>query len=314
MELRVMIEPQQGATYEDQVRFARHAEACGFPGFFRSDHLARIGPGDPGPGPTDVWLTLAGLALETQTIRLGAMLSCATFRLPGLLAVQIAQVDAMSGGRLDVGLGAGWFEPEHMSYGIPFPPPAERRARWEEQLDVLSGIWATPPGSTFDYRGQFYTLVGCPCLPRPVQSPHPPLIVGGKGSRRTPGIAAKYANEYNIAFETVENEAAQFERVRAACRGVDRDPDSLVLSVAVTTAVGENSARTAKRISTIDEDVSRLRAGPGLVGTPDEALERIRIYQAMGVKRMYLQMKDLHDLDQLDLVASSILLPARNIG
>jgi len=220
----------------------------------------------------------------------------------------------MSGGRLEVGLGAGWFEPEHSSYGIPFPPPAERLARWEEQLDVLTGMWATPPGSSFDHKGRFYTLEGCPCLPRPAQSPHPPLIVGGKGPRRTPGIAARYADEYNIAFDTLENEAAQFERVRAACRRIDRDPESLVLSVAVTTAIGESPARTAQRVASIGDDRSRLRAGPGLVGTPNEVLERIGVYQAMGVKRMYLQMKDLEDLDQLDVVAASILVPARNIG
>jgi len=313
MELRVMIEPQQGATYDQQVQFAQRAEACGFSGFFRSDHFARIGPGDPGAGPTDVWLTLAGLARETETIRLGAMLSSATFRLPGVLAVMIAQVDSMSGGRLDVGLGAGWFEPEHSSYGIPFPPTAERRARWEEQLEVLSGIWATPSGCTFDYQGEFYRLEGCPCLPRPVQTPHPPLIVGGKGPRRTPGIAAKYADEFNIAFDTVENEVAQFDRVRAACRRIDRDPGSLVFSVAVTTAVGESAAQVARRIARIDDDLDRLRAGPGLVGTPDEVLDRIGVYEAMGVERIYLQMKDLEDLDQLDFVAANILAPARNV-
>ncbi len=301
-----MIEPQQGATYESQLRFAQHAEELGFEGFFRSDHFQRIGPGDPGVGPSDAWLTLAGIARETKSIRLGTMLSSSTFRLPGVLAVQVAQLDAMSDGRLEVGLGAGWYESEHTSYGIPFPSAPERRQRWEEQLDILTGIWATPPGETFTYRGSFYVLDGCPCLPRPIQEPHPPLIVGGKGPKRTPHIAAKYANEYNIAFDSLENEAAQFERVRAACQEMGRDPSSLALSVAVTTAAGENTSQVASRIARIDDDRQRLEKGPGLVGTPAELQERIALYEGMGVTRLYLQMKDLDDTDQLELIAKSV--------
>ncbi len=307
MEFRVMVEPQQGATYEQQLRFALHAETCGFTGFFRSDHFLRIGPGDPAPGPTDLWVTLGALARETSQIRLGAMVSSATFRLPGVLAVQVAQIDAMSAGRLEVGLGSGWFEPEHASYGIPFPNAAERRRRWEEQLAVLTGIWRTPPGESFSYHGEFYSLVDCPCLPRPIQRPHPPLVIGGKGPRRTPAIAAKYADEYNIAFDSLESEAVQFARVRDACDAAGRPFDDIVYSVAVTTAVGFTDAGVNKRISGIGDNRERLDAGPGLVGTPAQVIDRVGTYAEMGVTRMYLQMKDIEDLDQLSFIATEIM-------
>lgn len=307
MDLRIMVEPQQGATYDEQLRLARHVEGCGFGAFFRSDHYLRIGAGDPGPGPTDSWVTLAGLARETRSIRLGSMVSSATFRLPALLAVQAAQVDVMSNGRLELGLGAGWFEPEHRAYGIPFFSASERAGRWEEQLAIITGLWSTPHGETFSYAGQYYKLEACPALPRPVQQPRPPIIIGGKGQHRTPRLAARYADEFNIAFDSLENEAAQFERVRSACADAGRDPETIVLSVAVTTALGRNPKESRRRAERIGDDVERLRAGPGLVGTVEDALGRINAYEGIGVTRLYLQMKDLNDLDHLELIAEKIL-------
>ena len=307
MELRIMTEPQQGATYEDQLAMARHAEQLGFSAFARSDHLSRIGGGDRGPGATDAWVTLGALARETATIRLVSMLSCATFRAPGLLAVQAAQVDSMSGGRLEVGLGAGWFEPEHEQFGIPFPPLSERFERLEEQLAILTGFWSTPVNRPFSFSGRHYSLTDCPALPKPAQAPHPPIIIGGKGKRLTPRLAAKYADEFNIAFDTLDNEAAQFRRVQAACREMGRDPASMVMSVAVTTAIGITDREADARLARLGEDRGRLQLGPGLVGTVERARERIAEYSDMGVSRLYLQIKDVHDDEQLEVIAAELL-------
>src|SRR5687768_5555912 len=198
MEYCVFTEPQQGAGYDDQLTFAQAAERLGFDGFFRSDHYLHMGDGDPYPGPTDAWTTLAGLARETSRIRLGTLVSSATFRHPGILAIQVAQVDAMSGGRVELGLGAGWYEQEHKAYAIPFPPTAAARMdRLEEQLQVVTGLWSTPETERFNFAGKHYTLTDSPALPKPVQRPHPPVIVGGGGPRRTPRLAAQYANEFN---------------------------------------------------------------------------------------------------------------------
>ncbi len=244
---------------------------------------------------------------ETRTIRLASMLSCATFRLPAMLAVQAAQVDAMSGGRLELGIGAGWVEPEHRAYGIPFPGPAERLERLVEQIEIVLGMWATTEGETFTYNGAHYVLTECPALPKPVQRPRPPLILGGKGPLRTPRIAARYADEFNVAFDTLANVGAQLARARAACERIGRDPASLLCSVAVTTTLGRTSGEAAARVATLGDDIARLKIGPGLAGTIEEARERIGTYAGMGVARLYLQMKDLEDLDQLDLVAEELL-------
>ena len=200
MDLRIFTEPQQGATYDDLLRVAQTAEALGFDGFFRSDHYLHMG-GDGGPGPTDAWTTLAGLARETSTIRLGTLVTSATFRLPGPLSVQVAGVDQMSGGRVELGLGAGWFEAEHTAYGIPFPEVGERFDRLEEQLAVITGLWATKPGDTFSHPGPHYPVTDSPALAKPVQPGGVPIIIGGAGRRRTPSLAARYAAEFNAAFQ-----------------------------------------------------------------------------------------------------------------
>jgi F420-dependent oxidoreductase-like protein len=307
MELRIMVEPQQGASYEDQLRVAKHAEKLGFAAFIRSDHLLRMGGGDPGPGPTDSWVTLAGLARETSRIRLGTLMTSATFRLPGMLAVQVAEVDVMSGGRVELGLGAGWFEAEHGAYGIPFPSVEERFDRFEEQLAIITGLWGTAEGERFSYKGRHYQLEDCPALPRPAQRPHPPLIIGGSGLRRTPELAASYADEFNVPFKAVEKAREQIERVRAACTKAGREPSSMVYSVAAVLGVGEDEAEARRRVAVSGGDFGTLRSGAGLVGTVGEAVERLKVYEAMGVSRFYMQFNDLQDLDHLDLVAEHVM-------
>ncbi|MEV7006254.1 LLM class F420-dependent oxidoreductase [Streptosporangium sp. NPDC051022] len=305
MKLRIFTEPQQGATYDELLTVARAAERLGFDAFFRSDHYMRIGPGDPGPGSTDAWVTLAGLARETSTIRLGTLVTPATFRLPGALAISVAQVDLMSGGRVELGLGTGWFDAEHVAYGIPFPPVAERFGRFEEQLEILTGLWSTPVGKTFSFEGAHYRLADSPALPKPAQSPRPPIIIGGVGARRTPRLAARFADEYNVPFRTLEETAASFGRIRQACETEGRDTP-IVYSAAQTVAVGADDAQVARRAEAAGYDVATLRAG-GVAGTPAEVVDRIGEFAELGAERVYLQVMDLSDLDQLELIAAEVL-------
>lgn len=305
MELRVFTEPQQGASYDDLLAVARAAESLGYGAFFRSDHYLAMGEADGLPGPTDAWVTLAGLARDTERIRLGTLVTAATFRLPGPLAVAVAQVDAMSGGRVELGLGTGWFEAEHDAYGIPFPPVAERFDRLEEQLAVLTGLWSTPVGETFDFDGTHYRLRGAPALPKPVQDPLP-VIVGGAGPRRTPALAARYAAEYNVPFASVDDTAAAYRRVRAACVERGRDPASVVYSAAQVLCCGRDEAEVARRAAAIGRDVDELRAN-GLAGTPDEVVAKAQRFAAVGASRLYLQVLDLSDLDHLALVAAEVM-------
>jgi F420-dependent oxidoreductase-like protein len=307
MRLTVFIEAQEGASYDDQLRVARHAEAAGYEGFFRSDHYLAMS-GDGLPGPTDAWVTLAGLARETTSIRLGTMVTSATFRLPGPLAIAVAQVDAMSDGRVDFGLGAGWFEREHRALGIPFPPRAERFDRLAEQLAIITGIWATPEGQRFDFHGAWYDLADSPALPKPVQIPGPPVIVGGSGPRRTPELAARYADEYNVPFQPLAITRECFERVIAKCEELGREPAGrapLVLSAAQTVCCGRDDAEIRRRAEKTGHSVRKLREA-GLCGTPAEVVDRIGQFASAGASRLHLQVLDLDDLDHLDLIASSV--------
>jgi alkanesulfonate monooxygenase len=302
MQLRIFTEPQQGATYDDLARLAKAAEDLGFDAFFRSDHYQAMGSGSGLPGPTDAWLTLAALARETSRIRLGTLVSPATFRLPGPLAISVAQVDQMSGGRVELGLGAGWYEQEHTSYGIPFYDVRERFARFAEQVEIVHGLLTTPSGETFDYDGTYYQLAQSPALPKPVQSP-PPLILGGAGKKKGARLAAQYADEFNVGFEPVDETGATLDRVRAAAAETGR---SLVYSSAQVLCVGRDDAELARRAEAIGRDVSDLR-GIGLVGTPAEVVDQIGAYARIGVTRMYLQVLDLSDLEHIELVASEVL-------
>jgi len=301
MRLVVFIEPQNGASYADQLRVARHAEDLGFDGFFRSDHFLAMGQylaAGGLPGPTDAWTTLSAIGDRTSRIRLGTLVTAATFRLPGPLAIAVTQADQMSGGRIELGLGAGWYEEEHTAYGVPFPPMAERFDRLEEQLAIVTGLWRTPPGAHFDFDGRYYRVAKSPALPKPVQAPGPPVIVGGAGPRRTPALAARYADEYNIPFATLERTGEAYRRVTAACATIGRGTPP-VFSAAQTVACGRTDAEARDR-------AGRLFGRP-LSGTPNQVVDQIGAFAQIGARRLFLQILDLADLDHLDVIASAVL-------
>jgi F420-dependent oxidoreductase-like protein len=306
MDFRAFVEPQQGATYADQLAVARTAEATGFSAFFRSDHYLAMS-GDGLPGPTDSWVTLGAIARETSTVRLGTLVTAATFRYPGPLAISVAQVDEMSRGRVELGIGAGWFEAEHRAYAIPFAPLGERFERLGEQLDIITGLWTTEPGRTFDYTGKHYTVADSPALPKPVQAPHPPIIIGGGGAKRTPALAAKFAAEFNAPFAPQETVKTQYERVAAAVAAAGRTAESIVYSAAFVICAGRDDAEVARRAAAIGRDLDELRTNSPLVGTPAEIVEKLGGWSQTGVQRVYTQLLDLSDLDHLELFAAEVI-------
>jgi F420-dependent oxidoreductase-like protein len=302
MRLCVFVEPQQGMTYAAQLAMAQRAEALGFDGFFRSDHFLGMGV-DGLPGPTDSWVTLGALARETSRLRLGTLVTSATFRLPGPLAIAVAQVDEMSGGRVELGIGAGWFEAEHLAYGIPFPAVGERFDRLDEQLAIITGLWSD---GRFSYQGRYYDIADSPGLPKPVQRPGPPVIVGGRGPRRTPALAARYADEYNMPFQPLDATRAAFERVAAACADFGRDGRApMVYSFARTIVCGRTDDEVKRRAAAIGRDPADMGAS-GFAGTPAQLVEELRAYAEIGAQRAFLQILDLDDLDHLDLIAAEV--------
>jgi len=305
MKLRIFTEPQEGADYQTLRAVALAAEELGFDAFFRSDHYLKLGGGSGLPGPTDAWATLAGRAIETSRIRLGTMMSSATFRLPGPLAITVAQVDQMSGGRVEFGLGAGWYEAEHTAYGIPFPPLRERFDRLEEQLAIITGLWGTEEGETFSFEGTHYQLTDSPALPKPAQRPRSPVILGGAGARRTPRLAARFADEFNVPFHTVQDSAAAFARVREACEAAGRYSSSMFYSVAQTVCCGKDEAEFRRRAAAIGREPDTMRE-TGVAGTPGEVAAKIAEFAEIGADRVYLQVLDLGDLDHLALIASDV--------
>ena len=305
MKLRIFVEPQQGASYGQQLAMAQATEAHGFDAFFRSDHFLAMG-GDGLPGPTDSWVTLGAIARETERVRLGTLVTSATFREPGLLAIAVAQVDDMSGGRVELGLGAGWYDAEHSAYGVPFPPTLERMERLEEQYAILTGLWGTPADETFSYDGHHYHLRDSPALPKPVQRPHPPLIVGGHGPKRTPRLAATYANEFNLAFSSLADTEAQYGRVRAACEVRGRDPQTLRLSAAQIVCCGSDESEFERRAANIGRQPEELRRN-GAAGTPDEVVARLEAFSGIGAETVYLQVLDFDDLAHVELLAEAVL-------
>lgn len=304
--MRIFTEPQQGASYADLLRVARCTEDAGYSAFFRSDHYLKMGSADGLPGPTDAWITLAGLARDTSTVRLGTLMTAATFRLPGPLAISVAQVDQMSGGRVEFGFGSGWYAEEHDAYGLTLPPMRERFDRYAEQLEIITGLWATPDGQSYSFNGKYFQLADSPALPKPAQRPRPPVLIGGGGKKRTPALAARFANEFNLPFMPAEQAAAQFDRVAAACGEIGRDPAEITRSAALVACVGRDDAEVANRASAIGRDVAELKEN-GLAGTPAEVVQRIGEWRAQtGVERIYLQMLDLSDLAQIELIASEV--------
>ena len=305
LRFRVFIEPQEGASYESQRALAQIAEELGFDALFRSDHYTSFFGGDGLPGPTDAWTTIAGLARETSRLRLGTLVSPITFRLPGPLAISVAQIDAMSDGRVELGIGAGWNDREHRAYGIPFPPTGERFDRLEEQLAVITGLWSTPAGERFSYVGTHYEVDDSPALPKPVQRPYPPIVIGGFGPKRTPRLAARYASEFNAAFAPPEVFPENVARVHAACEATGRDPASLGISIANTVVCGNDDAEIERRAAAIGR--TREQAEQGFGGTPGQVVDRIGIYRAAGADTIYLQVLDIGDHDHLRLLASEVV-------
>ena len=281
------------------------AERLGFDAFFRSDHYLVMGGSDGLPGPTDAWVTLAGLARETSRLRLGTLVTSATFRLPGPLAISVAEIDQMSGGRVELGIGAGWYEAEHRAYAVPFPPLGERFERLEEQLAIITGLWTTPVGERFSFAGRHYLVEDSPGLPKPVQQPRPPVIVGGHGPARTPRLAATYADEFNLAFPRLEEFTEQCARVRAACEAIGRDPTSLTYSAALVICCGADEGEFERRAAAIGREPAELRQN-GAAGTVDEVIATLTRWRDAGAERMYLQVLDLSDLDHLELVAAEV--------
>ncbi len=306
MELRIFTEPQQGASYDQLLAVALVAEEAGFGAFFRSDHYLKMGSVSGEPGPTDAWITLAGLARDTQRIRLGTLLTAATFRLPGNLAISVAEVDSMSGGRVELGLGAGWYGQEHSAYGIPFPSLGERFERLEEQLAIVTGLWETPLGETFDFAGRHYQVESSPALPKPAQSPRPPVIVGGHGPKRTPRLAARFADEMNVPFASIEVCERQYRLVDEACERIGRAPGSVRHSAALIVCCGSSADDVEHRAASIGRKPEELAAN-GLAGSPADVIEKLASYAAIGVSRVYLQILDLDDLDHLRLIGAEVL-------
>jgi alkanesulfonate monooxygenase len=312
-DLRIFVEPQQGASYDDLLAVAATAERLGFGAFFRSDHYLKMGGVSGLPGPTDAWTTLAGLARDTSTIRLGTLVTSATFRLPGPLAITVAGVDQMSGGRVELGLGAGWYEAEHTAYGVPFPDLRTRFDRLEEQLEIVTGLWRTPDGERFAFSGRHYQVTDSPALPKPVQPGGPPLIVGGKGARRTPALAARFAAEFNIAFVALETFVEQRRRVAAACEAIGRDPATLTWSAALVACVGDDATAVQRRAAAIGREPGELREN-GVAGTVAEAVATLARWIEAGAERIYLQILDLSDLDHLELLAKEVAPELRSIN
>jgi F420-dependent oxidoreductase-like protein len=304
--LRIMTEPQQGASYDDQLAVVRTAEETGFDAYVRSDHYLAF-TGDGLPGPTDAWVTLAGLARDTSRIRLGTLVSPVTFRLPGPLAISVANVDAMSGGRIELGLGTGWHDGEHTAYGIPFPPLGQRFEMLEEQLEIVTGLWSTPVGEKYSFAGTHYTLQDSPALPKPVQQPRPPIIVGGAGRKRTPRLAARFADEFNVPFHGLDGTGEAIAAVRAACEAAGRDPDDLIYSAAQTIVCGSDEAELDRRATAIGRENGDHARKTALAGLPGEVVDTMKQFEALGCSRIYLQLLDLADLDQIRLVASDVM-------
>jgi F420-dependent oxidoreductase-like protein len=305
VDVRIAAEPHFGATYDDQLALAQVAERVGFDGFFRADHFLTTDGGTGLPGPTDSWVTLGALARETHRIRLGTMVTSATFRAPALLAVSAAQVDQMSGGRLEVGIGAGWFEGEHVAYGFPYPTDSvERFARFEEYLEILTGLWNTPVGETFSYDGTYHRLRDCPALPKPLQLPLP-IVIGGRGHSRTPALAARFASEFNNAYRDPDLARAQYGRVRAACEAIGRDPTEIVMSHWMPIFCSTDGREAHRRAAA--SHVSPAEVELAAVGTPEQVVERLREWETIGASRMYLEVIDIHDLEQIELVGAEVI-------
>ncbi len=295
MRFALMIEPQQGLTYDEQLAIARRAEGSGFEALFRSDHFTSF-PGPQGRPTTDAWAVVAGLARDTRHVRLGVLVSPVTFRLPGQFAKLVTTVDEMSGGRIEVGVGAGWNEVEHRRFGLPFPPIGERADWLEDELAILHGLWEEPDGWSFE--GHRFRIEDATFQPKPVQRPHPPVIVGSEGSPRSLRLAARWADEFNLSSSSAEVARDVYRRLDEACRSIGRDPASIRRSVMAGVLVGRDEEEFRRRTNELIEFVGADSAAEAwlderrkrwVIGTPEQARERVREFAAAGAERLMLQ-------------------------
>jgi F420-dependent oxidoreductase-like protein len=307
MRLRILLEPHHGATYAQILALAQAAEEAGFDAFFRSDHYLGIDADDVTYQPTDSWTTLAGLAVQTQAVRIGTLVNASTFRLPGQLAVEVATVDQMSGGRAELGIGAAWYEREHQYFGIPFPKLGERFDRLEEQLAILTGIWDTKPGERFSFEGKFYQVTDCASIPR--WASRPKIIIGGAGPKRTPTLAARYADEFNgaLGLDLVER-YANFHRV---CEQVGRDPAEVRLSATLPVAIGADAEDLQRRLDSLGEPGARLLAA-GVTGYGDDVLRVLESLAGQGADTVYFHVYGAADVGHIHLLGSQVV--ARSSG
>jgi F420-dependent oxidoreductase-like protein len=312
VDLRIFTEPQQGASHEDLLRVATATRDGGFSAFFRSDHVLKMGAKPGLPGPSDSYVTLAALAAQVPDIRLGTLVTSATFRHPSMLAIAVAGIDDVSGGRVEMGLGSGWFAAEHEAYGLDFGSSfSDRFDRLTEQLEVITGLWDTPFGKTFSYSGAHYRLAGAPGLPKPVQTgrrgtPRVPIIIGGHGPKRTPALAARFADDYNVGFSDLEVTTTQYGRVHEACEAIGRDPAELVYSAAQVLCCGTDDAEVDRRAAAIGRDPASIHEMSAAAGTVAQVVDTLGRWRDAGVQRVYLQVLDLHDLDHIALVAEQV--------
>ncbi|SFS79153.1 LLM class F420-dependent oxidoreductase [Saccharopolyspora flava] len=300
--MRVLMEPRHGARYADVLALAQATERAGFEAFFRSDHLLGVDPDDPAYRPTDCWTTLAGLARDTRRVRLGSLVTAATFREPGLLAAIVASADDMSGGRVELGIGTGWYAREHEAFGIDFPGTGTRFDRLEEVLAIVTGLWTAEPGTGFSFDGKHFRVSDNRTPPRPVQRPGPPIIIGGAGPKRTPALAARYAAEFNGALGgDLRERYAIFDR---ACEAIGRDPATARHSAVLPVACGTSRAETERRAGVIGSEFIREHAA---IGSPSHLADRIGELARIGADTVYLHVYDIHDLDQIALIGAEVL-------
>jgi len=307
MRFAVMIEGQEDVAWKDWVGVAEACERLGFEALFRSDHYASV-VGVGARGSLDAWGTLCGLAAVTSTLRLGTLVSPATFRHPSVLAKCAVTADHISGGRLELGIGTGWLEAEHLAYGFPFPSIGTRMGRLAEQLAIIEGSFADGP---FSFVGQHWSVEELDALPKPLQRPLP-LLMGGSAMPRGAALAARFAHEYNVVHLSPDDAAASRERLRAACDDAGRDPATLRFSLMQAFLIGADEADLRARAARLADwqggsvDLDELRA-EWIAGTPDEVVARLREYEAAGVERVMLQHHLHRDAEALELLAAAVL-------
>jgi F420-dependent oxidoreductase-like protein len=320
MDVCLMIEGQEGVTWDEWVRLARACEDLGFEGLFRSDHyLSFYEPTER--GALDAWATIAALGAVTERIRLGSMVSPVTFRHPAVLAKSVVTADHVSGGRVELGMGAGWFEQEHAAFGFPFPPVRERMDMLAEQIEIVHRLWGGD-GDKVTYEGEHYRLESCPALPRPVRAPHPRLIVGGGAGPRSAALAARWADEYDVVYVDPAGAKDRMGRLSAACEAIGRDPASLRRSLLAKAVVGADEAEVRRRTTElmawehedgdVDAYLADLRA-THIAGTPEQVLDRLGEYAAAGIRRVLVHQLVHRDLDQVELIGRGVVPAAASI-